>query len=109
MAQFTTPGVTSVELDGCKFWGWFDDMDHVLVCVSVHVYVCVCVCRLTDRDYCDVNDAGLKAFSAALGCSSTITTVKLGCKYDWVVCWNRPCVVACARVCVRAECGFSSV
>ena len=35
MAQFTTAGVTSVELYGCKFWGWFDDMDHVLVCVSV--------------------------------------------------------------------------
>ena len=68
------------------------------------MFMCVCVCRLTDRDY-KVNDAGLKAFSAALGSSSTITTVTLGCKYDWVVCWNRACVVACLRVCVCALSG----
>ena len=32
-----------------------------------------------------VTDAGLKAFSAALGSSTTITTVELGCKYEWLV------------------------
>ena len=29
-----------------------------------------------------VTDAGLKAFSAALGSSTTITTVELDCKYE---------------------------
>ena len=29
-----------------------------------------------------VTDAGLKAFSAALGSSTTITTVKLTCKFE---------------------------
>ena len=33
----------------------------------------------------NVTDAGLKAFSAALGSSSTITTVTLGGKYKWLV------------------------
>ena len=41
-----------------------------------------------------VTDAGLKAFSAALGSSTTITTVTLGgkseclaCSYEWVHAW----------------------
>ena len=33
----------------------------------------------------NVTDAGLKAFSAALGSSSTITAVKLQCKHEWLV------------------------
>ena len=32
-----------------------------------------------------VTDAGLKAFSATLGSSTTITTVNLQCKYKWLV------------------------
>ena len=32
-----------------------------------------------------VTDAGLEGFSAALGSSKTITTVKLSCKSEWLV------------------------
>jgi len=47
-----------------------------------------------------ITDAGLKAFSAAVGSSTTITTVKLGGKYEWLVCWHEwSRVLVCMRVC----------
>ena len=62
--------------------------------------VCTCVCTLsggfprvdccyTNTDLCNITDAGMKDFSAAVRSSSTITTVALGGKYDWVVSWNQ--------------------
>ena len=42
-------------------------------------------CCHTHTDLEHVTDAGLKAFSAALGSSSTITTVTLQGKYKWLV------------------------
>ena len=47
-----------------------------------------------------VTDVGLKAFSAALGSSTTITTVDLECKSEWLVTLLSvgPCVVVYADV-----------
>ena len=42
-------------------------------------------CCHTHTDLPSVTDVGLKAFSAALGSSTTITTVILGGKYKWLV------------------------
>ena len=42
-------------------------------------------CWHTHTDLREVTDAGLKAFSAALGSSSTITTVELDGKSEWLV------------------------
>ena len=42
-------------------------------------------CWHTHTDLDKVTDAGLKAFSAALGSSSTITTVKLNGKSEWLI------------------------
>ena len=55
----------------------------------------------TNTDQDNVTDAGLKAFSAALGSSSTITTVALKCKYERLVRWYPwVSVLMCMRVCV---------
>ena len=57
-------------------------------------------CCHTHTDVEKVTDAGLKAFSAALGSSTAITTVGLygksewlACSYQWVHAWG------CMRVC----------
>ena len=42
-------------------------------------------CCHTHTELEQVTDAGLKAFSAALASSSTITTVTLECKHEWLV------------------------
>ena len=42
-------------------------------------------CCQTHTELDKVTDAGLKAFSAALGSSTTITTVMLAGKYEWLV------------------------
>ena len=57
----------------------------------------------TGRD--NITDAGMKAFSAALGSSSTITTVKLWCTYECLVCWHEwvrvlMCMFVWACVCL---------
>ena len=73
-------------------------------CVNVVVSSVVCWCLLgrgcwwvallvgaridcchTHTDLQKVTDIGLKAFSAVLGSSPTITTVELGCKSEWLV------------------------
>ena len=49
-------------------------------------------CWHTHTDLDNVTDAGLKDFSAAVGSSSTITTVELAGKCEWLVCsyeWAR--------------------
>ena len=53
-------------------------------------------CWYTHTGLNKVTDAGLKDFSAALGSSSTITTVSLGCKSEWLA----SCLYEWARVCV---------
>ena len=57
-------------------------------------------CWHTHTDLPEVTDAGLKAFSAALGSSTTITTVTLQCKYERLITllWVGPFVVVCAGV-----------
>ena len=55
-------------------------------------------CCYTHTGLDQVTDAGLKAFSAALGSSTTITTVKLEGK--WSMCWHAwGRVLVCMRVC----------
>ena len=39
-------------------------------------------------DLSKITDAGLKDFSAALGSSSTVTTVTLSCKSEWLASWS---------------------
>jgi putative Ca2+/H+ antiporter (TMEM165/GDT1 family) len=57
-------------------------------------------CWHTHTDLDKITDTGLKAFSAAVGSSTTITTVKLGGKYEWLVCWHEwSRVLVCMRVC----------
>ena len=66
---------------GCWVGGWRSSCGLTLIAGHTH----------TDLD--KVTDAGLKTFSAALGSSTSITTVKLACKSDWRVrmsgsmCW----------------------
>ena len=54
-------------------------------------------CCHTHTGLPSVTDAGMKDFSAALGSSSTITTVTLSCKSEVVVScsceWSRVCVL----------------
>ena len=49
----------------------------------------------------EVTDAGLKAFSAALGSSTTITTVTLSSKHKWLVCLTKRAFL-CMRLDVRS-------
>ena len=42
-------------------------------------------CCHTHTELYKVTDAGLKAFSDALGSSTSITTVELSCKSEWSV------------------------
>ena len=76
--------------------GW-----RVCMCVCVHV----CWHKNIVQD--DVTDAGLEAFSAALGSSSTITTVELESKFKCLDV-DDECLLAVdrsirSRVCVCVE------
>ena len=51
----------------------------------------------THTDLIEFTDTGLKAFSAALASSTTITSVELHGKYEWVVCLDNRAFL-CMRV-----------
>ena len=62
-------------------------------------------CQHSHTDLEKVTDAGLKAFSAALGSSSTITTVTLMGKSELLSCsYERSHVLLCMRVCSVCVC-----
>ena len=80
--------------------------------VVLLVGACIDCCH-TQTELGDVTDVGLKAFSAALGSNSTITTVKLKSKSEWLIVSMSGLVVSmsgamclCACGCVRSEHGL---
>ena len=65
-------------------------------------------CWYTHTGLRKVTDAGMKAFSAALGSSTTITTVGLDGKYKWLVCLAKRALL-CMRLDVRSVGGCDGI